>query len=284
MAVATGFTFPSDGDTTNATNDIVNNMNILKNSVNNIVADQITDGTVTSAKIASTGIVASKVKGAVTTDAALIDVMENYIDGCFVYRSDGTNIGVSPGSCMINGQLRRITSALTSTYTVPDALDWLDVYAVADTSASTFTIEVVDSGTTPGGSSPAGTNTRLLGSIQYAGSTAKINITQNYRMNEIVGWYYEVGDDTQAIEQTITYGKTFDFIPTISTSIVAEQATGTTVTDLSVINTVLAAVYQSSYRNVTTTNFELRFRSEGGSTFSSSINYFATWRATGSFT
>ncbi len=58
MGIATGFTFPSDGDTTNATNDLVNNFNILKDSVNNVVSAQITDGTIVNGDISATAEIA----------------------------------------------------------------------------------------------------------------------------------------------------------------------------------------------------------------------------------
>ena len=65
---------------------------------------------------------------ATASDATLLTVMENWINGSFVYRVDDTNIGITTGSVMIDGELRRITSAKTDLTFDTTSTQWIDVW------------------------------------------------------------------------------------------------------------------------------------------------------------
>lgn len=282
MGVATGFTFPSDGDTSNATNDLVNNFNILKDSVNNVVADQITDATITNVEIASSGILAAKVKGLATTEEDLTDFMLGYIRGCYLSRNSDTELSVSAGSIVgPNGEWRRTTSALTNSPSMTNST-WNDVYADFDAAASTFVLEVLTNQATPGASTATATSSRLIGSI-FTDATGDLNQYINLRKDEVVGWSWILGDSTAAIEETITFGVTFDSAPIVQVSLLGERET-TDPADIGELNAVSDRVIRISTNDITTTTMQPSFRAEAGFSMASSSRYGYAWVARGSYT
>ena len=199
----------------------------LVSSANNIVAGQITDGTITNAEIAAGADIRLSKLSTGASDALLSNVMENHIDGCVVtVLTDDLSIGVSSGSVMINGLLRRNTSDVdTDPAADPTAADWLDVWALADDAGSSeFTISLVDSGVAPGGSvNPAVTNGRLIGSVYHKGSGV-YSKTINFRNDSIFGWDYIAGNDSVNASITVTFGKTANDFPVISTALLGSAA------------------------------------------------------------
>jgi len=279
MAVATGFITLVDGNVVEAA-ELNSNFTILKNSVNNIVSSQITDGEIVNADISDTAEIAMSKITATASDAKLSDAMENFIQGCWLNRSSDTAISVEAGTIMINGELRRNTSATSNSPTQLDAGDWSDVYAVADTAASTFTLEVVDSGTSPGGSSPSGTNTRLIGSIKWD-ATQDLNITINYRQDKVVGWGWKVGDATTEMVEVITHGVTFDAQPI---PVLAALGRMTTVPGaIGDFGTSAESANCFAAYDVTTTAFTLSMKTEVGVNWSSAVWYGFTWVIYGSY-
>ena len=281
MTAATGLIYPNDGDTINPT-DETTNLNILKNSVNNVANAQITNDTITNAKINSAaGIEMSKITGT-ASDALLSNAMENFIEGCWV-QGNGATIDVNPGSVMINGELRRITSAIqTNPGTDPGASDWLDVWAIADTAASTFTVTLVDSATVPGGSSNPGTNGRMLGSVFHKGSgfyTKAINFRNDY----IAGWNYIQGDNsTQSAATTFNLGKTFAVNPDpiLITPLGNLNSVPEKVADFNSATGVISAVLN---KDVTTTQFTAYATIEYGYTVAVGTYYGFSWVAYGRY-
>jgi len=207
------------------------------------------------------------------------------LEGFWVYRVDATNIGITTGSAMVNGELRRATSAKTDlTYgTISDG-HWVDVWILADSAASTVTYSAVDTNaSTPGGSSNPGTNGLLIGSIRF-NTTGDINATINYRNNLIVGWDWQVGDDTASINRTITFGKTFNALPSVWIAVGGYRATASSdPTDLSVFTTNVGAAYAASVPDVTTTSCLALLNVEGGNTLGSANNFAFMWAAHGSY-
>jgi len=206
--------------------------------------------------------------------------MENKIDSCFLYRVDDDTLAVSAGVVTINGNMRRNTSSTTNDPTQLDASDWSDVYAVADNSGTTFTLEVVDSSTAPGGSSPSGTNTRLIGSI-FWDADQDLNKFINYRDDKVIGWNWLVGDDTQTIEETIVFGVTFASTPLVlacsegskGTAAPVDVGDGATDSNAEILH----------FRTITTTQGVLVRKMETGNTYSSSGWYLHVWVAHGRF-
>ena len=216
-------------------------------------------------------------------DALLDDVLEDFISGCYVYRVDGDNIGVTTGSAMINGNLRRITSAITNvTYSAPDNADWLDIWILADASATTFTAQAVDSGTSPGGSSNPGTNGRLVCSIKYIDGTTKISQVIQYRDRMIFGWGWIQGNNTEDISETVTLGVTLSAVvepPEITLN--ARHTSAPTSPTVMTSSPTDSLVGQSE--DVTTTNFLVRLTTETGGTLGSGSYYGYRWEIKGEY-
>ena len=287
MALATGEHVWSNGET--ITHTLLNlNTGILKASVNAIAAEQLGNTIITNDHVSSTaGIVLSKLKGYDSNDPTLNLILENYIDGCFInVASGGATIDVSPGSVMINGRLRRITSAIqTNPGTDPTAGDWLDVWVLADASATTFTVSVVDSDTTPGGSSNPGTNGRMIGSVYHIGSGV-YGKWINFRRDYICGWGWKVGNDTAQIMESFYYGKTFTHKPLLNCFNIGRDQTGPNVpvdpgSFDSAENT--AMVVSSDPTVLSTTLGRVIMSCESTTTFSSSYYFGYGWIAKGAY-
>jgi len=261
----------SSGTTISSTTEN-NNNNALKNKINEIITEvnDINMDDMTS----SSG------------DEDLLDAMENYISGCFITIEDtGTDIRVSSGTVMINGKLRRNTSNTdTDPGTDPGTGDYLDVWVLADAAATTFTVSLVDSGTSPGGSTNPGTNGRMIGSVRYEGSN-KYSGVRMFRDGAIMGWDFFRGSSTDYMSSTVEFGKTFDSRPIVTVSFAGRDAfaDGDVIIPTGDDNFSGGAVGSTYFEDVTTTNYLLGIHSEGG-TFSNSFNFVFTWRAEGVYT
>jgi len=191
----------TDGDAT----EVDGNFTTIKTLLNgNIDEDNLAAGA---------EILMSKIT-ATPSDAKLVDVQENFLDGCWLTRDSDTVLSVGAGSAMINGELRRNTSALTDTPSLT-ASKWNDVYLVADTTTSTFTIDVQTNQATPGASNPgtSGTNVRLIGSIFCDSDTDITGVKLvNFRNDEIEGTSYLTGAGSATMTETITLGVTMDSV------------------------------------------------------------------------
>lgn len=287
LATVTNITYGSTMDSAPLNSNFTN----LKNSVNSIATEQladsavtvdkILDNTITSAKIASSGIVLTKLLTA-SVDASLGVCLENFIDGCDVYRIDSTHIGVTKGSAMINGKLRRNTDLVSSTYSAPDDGDWLDVWLLADADATTFTVSIVDAGTSPGDSSNPGTNGRIAGSIRYVETNRKIAPWRRFKINEVYGWDYIVGNDTAAISTAaFKFGVSFLSTPIVLFNTNGYLAKTSYGADLSSFTNDWGGVPASTPEDLTASQINAKFNKS--TNFSSSYDYAFSFIAKGRY-
>jgi len=284
MGLLTGLTLPSTGDTSNAATDVTNNFNLVQTAVNNITTDQITAGTIINADLSASAEIAMSKITATASDATLQNVLENFMEGCWVYRVDGDNIGVTAGSVMINGELRRITAAITdTTYDAPTNDDWLDIWLLADTAASTFTVSVVDSGVAIGGSSNPGTNGRMVASLKYIDSTQKIVQIVNYRPDKVVGWDWKEGDgSTPYLEFVTTWGVTFESLPYVTLTPTTQADALPTGLD-SFATGLGSKTVSPAVEDISTTACNIQLKAEVGTTFAGSKWFGVIWVAEGSY-
>lgn len=236
-----------------------------------IVTGDIVDGTLVNADVSTSAEIAMSKLTTSASDATLAAAMENFMDGMWCYRSSSTVVGVTIGSIMINGKLRRVTSALTNTYSAPSNGDWLDIWVLADSAASTCTLSTVGSGATPGGSANPGTNGRMIGSIHYVDGTSKIVDVINYRPNEVDLWTFKVGSNTQSMTISIAYGVTFKTVPIpVATPI---GYAGSAPTDLTSFSTGQVDAESVKPYGHSTTGCTLQISTENGDTLANTRYY-----------
>jgi len=263
-----------------SSSDYNSNMNNIRSSVNNVTTDQITDGTLLNADISSSAEIALSKLTATASDASLQDALENYLDGCWLYRSSDTVLKVGPGSAMINGELRRISSALSNTPSLTSS-KWNDVYLVADSATSVPTLEVVTNQATPGASTASGTNTRLIGSI-FSDSANDLNKYINYRNGKVIGWSWIIGDDSNDISEDVVFGVTFEVAPYTRSTMIGKNLTAAPAS----IDDLTASIGFTAHNSAesTTTGSQVIWIGEVGQTFSSSHYFGFVWSAEGRYT
>lgn len=287
MGVASGLVTLVD-ETTIEVADLNLNFTTLTSSVNNIVSAQITDGAILNADInASAEIAMSKIT-ATASDATLSAVLGNFLDGCWVYRVDDDTIGVTIGSAMINGELRKITSGGTNDPSMT-ASKWNDIYLVADTAASTFTLEVQTNLANPGAGTASGTNTRLIGSF-FTDSDGDIQMVINYRPDKVIGWNYLVGDGTQDINSTddgpegdVVFGVTFDFDPLVKVSYLQIKGAAAVPVDTGDFPNAAGIAIVVGSKSIITTGCVINMATEAGEATTSGDYYGYIWEAEGRY-
>tara|TARA_R100001480_G_scaffold18283_2_gene27742 strand:+ start:21864 stop:22685 length:822 start_codon:yes stop_codon:yes gene_type:complete len=217
-------------------------------------------------------------------DATTESLFQDYICGCYVYRVDGTHIGVSAGKIVINSKTRVNTSITSSTFSAPDNGDWLDVWALADATATTFTVSIADAGTTAGSSSNPGANGRLLGSIQYVDGTTTISSFINIRADHVEGWVWAVGGDAPSLSLSIDWGVTLNDISNalMYATPIGLTASGAPSHPQDSIGTS-SNIVNSRFTAATTSGGTVDSRMEGGATHLSSRYYSYYWRLSGQF-
>ncbi len=262
------------------------NYTALRTGVNNVAAEQITDATITNTEISASAEIAMSKITATASDAALVDVMENYITDCHIFRSSDTLVGVTAGSIMINGELRRNTAAVTDAYPTMTDGHWVAVWVGADTAASTFTVDTVDtnSATPTSGSNPF-TNGRFIGCIRFVNATIDIAPWIQYRDGYIYGWDYIVGEDDSDLQLDLTFGVTFDNADSIiaSASYHSRRGTATSPTSLSVFNETTSGGFRDQVRTSAITTTTMTIYVIGSSNYVSSANHAFYWKVEGSY-
>jgi hypothetical protein len=216
---------PNSGESISSS-DFKNELTLIQTAVNGVDTNNITNFSIVANDLASNCVVNAKVSSSAeitadkitftASDEDLKDALSTYQEGIWVYRVDDDTVGITVGTLVVNGELRRNTSATTADPTQLDAGDWTDIHACADTATSTMTFVYIDSSTTPGGSASGCTNSVMVGSI-YWDATQDLNKTINYRWqdNEVVGWSYKQGASAQSATETLTFGVTFAYKPQV---------------------------------------------------------------------
>jgi hypothetical protein len=254
-------------------------------------ADNIKDGSIKTADLDDAIITSAKISYVApekikteTTSATMQDMLNDWIDGCnIVYKSD-TQFYVTSGSAFINAKLRTRTDAVTITPTQLDSGDWTDTFITADNAtSSSWSTEVVDSGASPGGSTPTATNYRMVGSINWDTSQDLFNFI-TYRRDRIIGWDSAEGAGTANANLTITvtFGKTFSHTPNVLVTFLGRSTT-TPTGDIGNYNNGLDLSATVCADSITTTGFTATLVPENGEEFTNTHHYGISWVAYGDY-